>query len=57
VRGEIQPIPAVQINRLPSAIDTFQQDAARSPPFVQNHANLLQLANDIVVPVTGHGMM
>jgi hypothetical protein len=57
VQGEIQPIPTVQVNCLPSAINAFQHDTALSRPFVQNHAHLLQLANDIGVPVTGQGLM
>jgi hypothetical protein len=57
VQGKIQPIPVVQVNRLPFAIDAFQYDAALSPPFVQDHAHLLQLAYNIAVPVTGYGLM
>ena len=42
---------------LPLAVDVFQHDSALAGPLVQDDAYLLQLSDDVGIPVAGNRLM
>jgi hypothetical protein len=50
---QIKTKPAFQIHHLALSTDILDNHTALLPSAIQNHANLLQLADGIGVPVAG----
>jgi hypothetical protein len=54
---QVKAIPAIQIDTLALAIDVFKDDAPYAFTFVQHNPDLLQLTDNIGIPVTRHRVM
>ena len=57
MQSEIEPVPTIEIDHLAFAIDIFQDNIALPPPLMQDNSYLLQLTDNIGVPVTGHRLV